>query len=39
MESYLNDTITRPDLYRRMVEGSLSGEYGVENVQTQLPPY
>jgi penicillin-binding protein 2 len=39
MESYLNDTITRPDLYRRMVEGSLTGEYRVNHVETELPPY
>jgi penicillin-binding protein 2 len=39
MESYLNDTITRPDLYRRMVEGSLTGEYRVNQVETELPPY
>jgi penicillin-binding protein 2 len=39
MESYLNDSITRPDLYRRMVEGSLTGEYQVNQVETELPPY
>ena len=39
MESYLNDTITRPDLYRRMAEGSLTGEYRVNQVETELPPY
>lgn len=39
MESYLTDTITRTDLKRRMVEGSLTGEYRVQSVQTNLPPY
>jgi penicillin-binding protein 2 len=39
MESYLHDSISRPDLYRRMVEGSLTGEYRVNSVQTALPPY
>ena len=39
MESYLHDSISRPDLYRRMVEGSLTGEYRVNSVQTELPPY
>ena len=39
MESYLHDSISRPDLYRRMVEGSLTGEYRINSVQTALPPY
>lgn len=39
MESYLHDSISRPDLYRRMTEGALTGEYRVPSVQTQLPPY
>lgn len=39
MESYLNDTITRPEMYQRMVDGSLTGEYQVKSVETTLPPY
>jgi penicillin-binding protein 2 len=39
MESYLNDSITRHDFYRRMVDVSLTGEYRVNQVETELPPY
>ena len=36
IEKYLRDSISRPDMERRMIEGDLSGEYGM-SVKTRLP--
>ena len=36
IEKYLRDSISRPDMERRMIEGDLSGEYGL-SVKTRLP--
>ena len=39
MEQYINGQISRPALEKTMVEGSLVGEYRVQSVKTELPPY
>ena len=36
IEKYLTDSISRPDLERRMMEGNLQGEYGM-STKTKLP--
>jgi penicillin-binding protein 2 len=36
IEKYLTDSISRPDLERRMLEGNLQGEYGM-STKTKLP--
>jgi penicillin-binding protein 2 len=36
IEKYLTDSISRPDLERRMFEGNLQGEYGM-STKTRLP--
>jgi len=39
MEQYIHGQISRPALEKTMVEGSLVGEYRVQSVKTELPPY
>jgi len=39
MEQYIHGQISRPALEKTMVEGSLIGEYRVQSVKTELPPY
>jgi len=39
MEQYIHGQISRPALEKTMVEGSLVGEYHVQSVKTELPPY
>lgn len=39
MEHYIHGQISRPALEKTMVEGSLVGEYRVQSVKTELPPY
>jgi penicillin-binding protein 2 len=39
MEKYIHGEISRPNLEKTMVEGSLTGEYRVQSVKTELPPY
>ena len=39
MEKYIHGQISRPALEKTMVEGSLVGEYRVQSVKTELPPY
>ena len=39
MEKYIHGDVSRPLLEKTMVEGSLVGEYRVQSVRTELPPY